>query len=148
MKWGLVPVHYRVCLAAGSKTKEGAAANAAQEPEAAGWMEVKSSCIMKIKDAARAILHHGLSPSHLHLCAAQPPSLLCFPILHPPGPPFTLTSCSHRSLWSTVALRLEPPSAWAFKSCDLAATDWSGPPRLTNYFAFVWQIRIVPTITS
>lgn len=73
------------------QNKRGAAANAAQEPEAAGWMEVKSSCIMKIKDAARAILQHGLSPSHLHLWAALPPS--------PALIPYTASTCLSSSLY-------------------------------------------------
>lgn len=109
--------------------------NTAQEPEAAGWMQGSSSCIMSMKDAAQSSLHRGLSPSHLHsltvlLC---PPSLLCLSKL-PPSAALALLSLSSCS----PPLGLEPPSAWAFKSCDLASTDWSTPSTSHLYVQKDW----------
>lgn len=106
----------RVCLAAGSKTKEGKTLHRSQRL-LAEWRMGISSCPMKMKDAARSILHRGLS-----LTAPLPPLFI-----------YTASICFSFSFHCLHAatVGLGSPSAWAFKSCDQAATDWSRPPHLT-----------------
>lgn len=83
---------------------------------------------MKIKDAARAILHRGLSPSHLHLCAAQPPLPTLFP--------YTASTWLSSSLYIDF-LQSQIPMEHRRLEIRASLRLSLGPPHLTNYFAFV-----------